>query len=136
MFYLKLACLGLLISGCIKYPREWDRSPSPDCPEHVKHAHRVTKEYIDLIRSEGFSVFQSQRSVGYDVRTIEVSFCKECGYLDRAQARQLIVEKVEKFLRIIYQDKGIRPFLHKYPFNAMDISIYISFSHDVDRFEL
>jgi hypothetical protein len=96
-------------------------------PMHVQQAEKIRNSFTKIIeKTEGWKLFGEGGSVMDNIKKIHLSYTAfEC--VDIAQARRLIVEKVEALLDKINSDAVARPYLHNYPFTYANIRFSISF---------
>lgn len=91
------------------------------------YANQVTHDFIQEVKKNyQFSCAGSGGSMPYDIETIDIDFhAYQKATLE--EARELEIELIDTFLRIINSYEKIRPFLREYPFPPERVYIGISF---------
>ena len=96
-------------------------------PEHAKQAHRVRDAFIvDMYKKHGLVCCGIGGGCMDNIKVINVSFDQK-KESDIPEARVLLVNCVEEFLRRINADEDVRPFLVQYPFTNENVNISIGF---------
>jgi hypothetical protein len=95
--------------------------------QHSKEADRVVNPFLkELETKRKIYVFGAGGGFMNDVEKINLSFCTK-RIVDVEKARLLIVSITEELLKRINADKGIRPYLHNYPFTNKNLKITLHF---------
>lgn len=110
-----------LIVGCI-----FSACARP--PQHVRCVDEVTKSFSEIVRNEralialGSGGYFTQKSVA----GVYADFELERAYT-QAEAKELLIGTVQKFIGHVNQSEKLRPFLKKYPISASEVSLSIAF---------
>lgn len=117
MKFLALALLVLMIVGCTNSRKSM----------YIQMVNEITADYMQKVSQQGDFVPNviGGGMIG-EVQRISAGF-ETHQQLDVSQVRLLLVEKEELFLSLLNSHKGIRPFLHTYPFEAKDFELTMSF---------
>jgi hypothetical protein len=95
--------------------------------KHTKEVNRIVNPFLKELEKKGkIYVFGAGGGFMNDVEKINLSFCTQ-RTVDVEKARLLIISIVEELLKRINADKGIRPYLHNYPFTNENLCITIHF---------
>jgi len=101
--------------------------------DYVVFVKEVTNSFIKQIEKEyGFRCCGSGGSMPFDIMSITIKLISH-KIVTMDEARELEVNLIEKFLKIINSHEKIRPYLREYPFPASRADIMISFRNKNNR---
>lgn len=115
-FLIFLICF--FITGCA-----FNRTNAP----HVKILHKITSNYINSSKKEGFKLVAEGEGVLGDINQVGLDF-KKVGDVEIPQARRIVMKKFDELLNLINNNEEVREYLHEYPFPPYRLEMTLIFT--------